>query len=332
MHRHPAGYRSHAGAAALFCVILANLAVAGALALVLAFLWPSLRPTAASAVEGPQQVIVGPEDQLLPSANADYLIWTANSEAFPDRYHAYGRPRGTNDGFRLNPSGTRGYAGGLDPGQNVAIYQQIEGSSSDLYRMNLATRERNPLPPAVNSARWEWGPRVSDTFYFFARDAGTSTTLFLYGRDTQMLEKVARYDLTSYYASPGAVGERYATWSVCGPVTCRAFVRDTETDETRKIPAPDGTARYAPVVDEGNEHVYVVRSGPRCGGAVRIVRVPLSDLGATPVTIATLPAGIDVGFTLSLEERPTQLDLWFSRYRCGPQQGDVYRLRDVGTV
>jgi hypothetical protein len=85
-------------------------------------------------------------------------------------------------------------------------------------------------------------------------------------------------------------------------------------------------------VDEADGQVYVVRSGQACGASVRIVRVPLSDLGATPVTIATLPAGIDVGFTLSLEERPTQLDLWFSRYRCGPQQGDVYRLRDVRTV
>jgi hypothetical protein len=303
---------------------LAGSVLAGVLALVML--------TPAGAVEGPQQIVVGPEDQLLPSANADYLIWSANTEAFPDRYHAYGRPRGTNDRFRLNPAGTRGYAGGIDPGQNVAVYQQIEGQTSDLYRIDLATRERDPLPAAVNSARWEWGPRVSDAFYLFARDGAAKTRLFLFDRSAHALEELASYDITSYYASPGAVGERYATWSVCGPVTCRAFVRDTETDETRKIPAPDGTARYAPVVDEADSHVYVVRSGQACGAAVRIVRVPVSDLGATPVTIATLPAGIDVGFTLSLEERSTQLDLWFSRYRCGPRQGDVYRLRDVRTV
>jgi hypothetical protein len=158
------------------------------------------------------------------------------------------------------------------------------------------------------------------------------TRLFLYDRNTHTLEEIASYDITTFYAAPGAVGEGYVTWTVCGPITCRAFVRDTATGPTRKIPAPDGKARYAPVVDEVNEQVYVVRSGQACGASVRIVRVPLADLGATPVTIASLPAGIDVGFTLSLEERPTQLDLWFSRYRCGPQQGDVYRLRDVGTV
>ena len=318
MHRH-AGSRSHAGAAAL-----AGLLLAGAVVLVAAD--PS------GAVECPQPVVTGPEDQLLPSANADYLIWTASSEAFPDRFHAYGRPRGSNDVFRLDPPGTRGYAGGIDPGQNAAVYQQIEGQSSDLYRINLATRARNPLPAVVNSSRWEWGPRVSDAFYFFARDGGSMTRLFLYDRNTQMLEEIASYDITTFYASPGAVGERYATWTVCGPLTCRAFVRDTVTDETRKIRAPDGSARYAPVVDEAGQQVYVVRSGQACGASVRIVRVPLADLGATPVTIATLPSGIDVGFTLSLEDRLTQLDLWFSRYRCTPQQGDVYRLRDVETV
>jgi hypothetical protein len=286
----------------------------------------------AFAVEAPQQIVAGPQDQLLPSANADYLIWTANSEAFPNRFHAFARPRGTSGAFRLNPAGTRGYTGGIDPGQNVAVYQQIEGQSSDLYRIDLETRERHRLPALVNSARWEWGPRVSNAFYLFARDAGRTTTLFLYDRAAQTLEEVARYDLTTYYAAPGAVGERFATWSVCGPLNCRAFVRDTVTDTTRKIPAPDGTARYAPVVDEAAQRVYVVRSGQACGAAVRIVRVPVTDLGATPVTIASLPAGIDVGFQLSLEEGPSQLDLWFSRFRCGPQQGDVYRLRDVGAV
>ena len=77
-------------------------------------------------------MVAGSQDQLLPSANADYLIWTANSDAFPNRFHAYGRPRGTSGVFRLNPSGTRGYSGGIDPGQDVAVYQQIEGQSTAL--------------------------------------------------------------------------------------------------------------------------------------------------------------------------------------------------------
>jgi hypothetical protein len=286
----------------------------------------------ADAVVGPQQIMAGPEDQLLPSANDTYLIWTANSEAFPNRYHAYAKVRGTSGRFRLNPSGTRGYAGGLDPGQNRAVYQQIDGQSSDLYTINLDTRVRVKLAALVDSGRWERSPRVSDAFYLFARDTADATTLLLYDRAAQSIESLATYEIARYSVTPGGVGEQYATWSVCTVFNCNAFVRNTATDQTRKIPAPDGRARYAPVVDEVEAQVYFVRSGHACGVAVRIMRVPLSDLGATPTLLAALPDGIDAGLQQSVQDLGTQVDLWFSRHRCGPRQADIYRLRDVGPV
>ena len=72
-----------------------------------------------------------------------------------------------------------------------------------------------------------------------------------------------------------------------------------------------------------------MRSGQGCDAAVRIMRLPLADLGSTPESIATFPPGIDVGFQLSLEVRPDRLDLWFARLRCAAEQGDVFRLRGV---
>ena len=284
----------------------------------------------ADAVGGSQRILAGPEDQLLASVNDTYLIWTESSVAFPYRYHAYGKVRGTSDRFRLNPAGTRGYTGGIDPGRDVAVYQQIEGQSSDLYRIDLGTRERHRLPSIIDSARWEWGPRVSNAFYFFARDASRATTLFLYDRAAKTMEKLVSLDLTRFYVAPGSVGERYATWTVCGPRHCNAFIRDTDTDLTRKIPAPDGKSRYAPVVHEAEGQIYFVRSGPSCGSTVRIMRLPVADLGASPVGLLTLPAGIDVDIQMSVEQVGAQVQLWFSRYRCAAQQGDIYRLRDVG--
>jgi len=298
---------------------------AAVLALALAF---TAAPS--GAVTGPQQVLAGPEDQILPAANDTYLIWSENSASFPNRFHAFGKVRGTTGRFRLNPPGTRGYAGGIDPDQDRAIYQHIDGQASDLYTINLATLQRAKLPSPINTGRWEWGPRISNSFYLFARDASSTTTLFLYDRAAQTMERLVGFDLTRYYVAPGAVGERYATWSVCGPLSCHAYVRDTETDQTRKIPAPDGRARYAPVVHEGEGLVYFVRSGDRCGAAVQIMRVPVADLGTTPTSLVALPAGIDVGYQMSLLQVGGRVDLWFSRYRCAPQQGDIYRLRDVG--
>ena len=282
------------------------------------------------AVGRPHRILAGPEDQLLASVNDTYLIWTESSVAFPNRYHAYGKVRGASRGFRLNPAGTRGYTGGIDPDQDRAIYQQIDGRASDIYTINLGTRRRTKLPGPINTSRWEWGPRISNAFYLFARDASRATTLFLYDRATRTLEKLVSLDLMTFYVAPGSVGERYATWSVCGPRHCNAFIRDTDTDLTRRIPTPDGTSRYAPVVHEAEGQVYFVRSGPTCGSSVRIMRLALDDLAAPPVGLLTLPAGIDVDIRMSLEQVGPQVHLWFSRYRCVPQQGDIYRIRDVG--
>ena len=298
------------------------------LALVLA----AVTAAPAGAVSVPQRILAGPEDQLLASENATYVIWTQSSELSPNRYHAYERVRATNQVFRLNPRGTRGYAGGIDPDQDRAIYQQIDGQASDLFTIDLDTRRRIKLPVPINTGRWEWGPRISNSFFLFARDAPLKTTIFLYDRAAKTMERLVSLDLTKYYVPPGAVGERYATWSVCGPRTCNAFIRDTDTDQTRKIPAPDGKPRYAPIVDEAEGLVYFVRSGTTCGSTVRIMRLALADLAAAPVGLLTLPVGVDVGGQMSLEHVGARVDLWFSRYRCAPQQGDIYRIRDVGVA
>lgn len=303
----------------------------GAAVAVLALVFTGVIASPAGSVTGPQQILGGPEDQLLASANATYLIWSQSSTAFPDRYHTYARVRRTSNVFRLNPAGTRGYAGGIDPDQDLAVYQQIDGRSSDIYRIGLATRRRLKLPAPINSAGWEWGPRISNAFYLFARDASRRTTLFLYDRASKKMEQLVSLDLTRSYVSPGAVGERYATWSVCGPRSCNAFIRDTVTDRTMKIPAVDGRARYAPVVDEVEQLVYFVRSGPTCGSGVRVMRLALADLGGPPVSLLALPVGIDVDVRMSLEAvGPGVVDLLFSRYRCATRQGDLYRLHDVG--
>jgi hypothetical protein len=283
-----------------------------------------------TAISGPIQVIAGPEDQLLSAANATYLIWTANGEAHPSRYHAYGRVRGTTKSFRLNAPGTRGWAGGLDPGDDRAVYQQIGDGGSDIYSIKLDTRRRRKLPSPVNTAKWEWGPRISDAYILFARDAAGDTSLFVFDRITRTNEKLFSRDRTRYHVVPGDVGERYATWSVCGPLTCSAHVHDTVTGVTRRIPAPDGRARYAPVVDETTGRLYFVRSGPACGAGVRLMRVPVTDLSQPQLVLASLPDGIDVDFRMTLEPVSGRIDLWFSRVRCASGQGDVYRFRDVG--
>ncbi|HET9672643.1 MAG TPA: hypothetical protein VFQ40_07320, partial [Actinomycetota bacterium] len=100
-------------------------AVAGAL---LVLVGPSVR-----AVSGPVVRIGGPEDQLHPWADAEHLIWTQSSSRRPEVDHAYALVRHEDVRFRLDQRGTRGAAGGIQPGGERAVYQQMTSVDSDLY-------------------------------------------------------------------------------------------------------------------------------------------------------------------------------------------------------
>jgi len=305
-------------------------ALAIALALAIGAAWVA-GSTPAAAVTGPLRVLAGPEDQFLPSTNGTYLIWTQNSVSRPNRFRAFGKIRGTTEVFQLNEAGTQGYAGGIDPDQDRAIYQQIEGTSSDLYTISLEDpRSRTRLGPKINTAFREWGPKISHRYFLFARDASLKTSILLYDRVAKTIQRLASRDLATVYLAPGSVGERYATWSACTPTDCDAFIYDAQAGTTDPVPAPVGKGNYAPLAHEDDGQLFFVRSGPACGATVRILRLPLETLTKTPVTLTTLPSGIDAGYQLSFEDVAGQVDLWFSRYRCAAGQGDLYRLRDVG--
>ena len=305
---------------------------ARAIALAIAAAWLA-GATPATAVTGPLRVLAGPEDQFQPTTNGTYLIWTQNSVSHPNRFRAMGKLRGTTALFQLNEAGTQGYAGGIDPDQDRAIYQQIEGTSSNLYTVSLQDpTSRTKLGPKINTAFREWGPKISNRYFLFARDASLKTSIILYDRVAKTTKRLASRDLSTVYLPPGSVGERYATWSACTPFDCDAFVYDAQTGTTDVVPAPAGKGNYAPVVDEASGQLFFARSKPACGDTVKILRLPVEALTKTPVTLTALPSGIDAGYWLSLEDAGGRVDLWFSRHRCAAGQGDLYRLLDVGVA
>jgi len=289
-------------------------------------------PTA-TAVSGPAIVLGGPENQSTPFVNAAYLVWTQDSIAHPGRDHAYARTPvlGATGRFRMDDAGSRGAAGGIDPDRDRAIYQQITGPESDLFWFDLVARTRRKLPAVVNTGSWERDPRVSHTFVLFARDTPDTVSLFLWRRGTTTVDKIASYGFATSSVFPGSVGDRYATWTRCSPVLCSVYVHDSDTGSTTRYPTRNERPQYAPVLDEATGMLYFVRSGPECGSSVGIWRRTL-DLSGRGVRLLALPAGIDTGWTLSLDDDVAngRLDLWFSRFRCGSRQGDLAELRDVG--
>ena len=293
---------------------------------------------AAVAADRPVAVVDGPEDQRAPTVDDAYLIWTQNSVRRPRIDHAYAERLGSDRRFRLDDAGTRGVTGGIDPkdpSAHRAIYQQIAEGDSDLYWYDLDDRVRTRISvQGVNTARWERDPRVSATYLFFARDAADTTKLVLLERGVGPAT-IATYDRTSFFVVPGSVGDRYATWTLCGPSSCTVWWYDAQAADPVPTKLPGvGQPQYAPVIDETDGWIYFVRSTTDCGEGVGIWRRvwPL-DPDQLATRIRALRSGNDVAWTLSLDRTATpQVNLWFSRYRCAEDQGDVVELPDAGAV
>ena len=292
--------------------------------------------TAAIGADAPIAVVEGPEDQRAPSVDDTYLIWTQNSIKHPHVDHAYGVALGSDQRFRLDEAGTEGVTGGIDPrdpAAHRAIYQQLDGTTSDLYWFDLDGGTRQKVGQDVNTTAWERDPRISATYVLFARDGAAATKVILLERGVG-LTTIASYDVTASFVIPGSVGERYATWSVCGPFTCNVWWYDMQAADpvATKLKNADGNPQYAPVIDEAGGWIYFVRSKASCGAGVGIWRRPWPldpDVAAT--RIRALKSGNDVAWTLSLDRTAApQVNLWFSRYRCEDAQGDVVELPDVG--
>ncbi len=296
----------------------------------------------AMAAITPVRVIGGKAQQSGGYANSTWVAWTsrANSTRAQSVSNAFAMPIAGGTAIQLNAANTQGFTGGFDPGTNTVIYQQVELSArtnaSDLYFYDLDTQTRTPVP-GVNTKRWEWGPRISAGYILFDVDYRKNrrwrTAVELYDRSATTTVRLASWSVRRYYVPTGAVGERYATWTLCS-LTCSAYVYDIVTATTTVIPTRNGRPQYAPVVDETNDRVYFVRSGTGgCGRHVVMLRLPVADLSATPTRIVAMPDGVDVDNPMSLTPSAENgIDLLFSRIVCRTSNIDVYELPDVGSV
>ena len=193
---------------------------------------------AAGAAAVPQREIAGPEDQLLPSANAEFLIRAANSEGFPNRFQAYGRRRGTNGAFRLNAPRVRGWdRSRLEPCGLPADRRRVLRSLRDQPRY---PRTLDAAGPHQLGSLGVGSPRLERLLPVRAQRGSDDDAVPVPPRP-QTLEKLVSNDLTTFSAAPRGGGGRAVRDGGPSVVSnCRAFVRDTRSDRIRKIPALDG--------------------------------------------------------------------------------------------
>jgi hypothetical protein len=291
-------------------------------------------PVSAGTLIVPVEILGGPRYQHLPYSNVAYLGWTQNTARNPGKFQPFVSDDGGATRTKLNEAGTTGFFGDIDTDSNEIIYQQVDAGASDLYFIGAASLVRTPAD-AINSNRWEWGAKLSDTHILFTRDlpAKDKRLLLLYDRVGGSTTLIQTYRWSRVDVWTGDVGSAYATWTTCNRSNCYAWWYDIAAVTKAKIPTLNDRPQYAPVIDEMHANAYWVRSGNACGVNVGIWKAPLASLGA-PTKIADLDPAIDTDWRMSLEYDSVggRIDLLFARYDCALEGSDLYELPGVDTI
>jgi hypothetical protein len=282
-------------------------------------------------VSGPDPVKTGTVNEHNPAASATWFAWTKVSVAHPNRANVFAEPMPLNDGdaFRVNPSGTRAFTGGIDG--NTLAYQRVKRGHSNIRLFDLVTKSDTASP--INTRQWEWHPSIStdisgnlDQWILFGRQLRNGVDkVLVHNMTTDETRTLGRVDRPRYGAEPGQVNGDWATWTIC-KARCNVWYIDL-TDPLAtptKIPKPTAVHQYgSSVTPDGT--IYYVESGSGCGVNVKIDK--WDGVTATPVT--SLSSGRDINFTSTSAEADGN-HFYFDRVVCSTDRWNIYQVVDAG--
>jgi hypothetical protein len=284
----------------------------------------------ATAGLAPSAVKTGSANEQRPAASDLWFAWTQSSPSAPNRANVWAEAMdiGTTTPFRVNPTGTRAWTGGIEGDE--LVYQEIVNTQS-----NIRVADLNPLPPvisglaAVNTDRWEWAPTIStdstgDTWILFGRQNTSSGAqrVIAYNRDTGNSRELQMTTNWRYALIPGQVNGDWATWTACKPNCHVRYVNLAAGTPAETLPRPSFVKhQYAPSVAEDGT-LYYVRSGSGCGANVRIMR---NSAGVNQMLV-DLPDRRDI-FTTYVSEEP-ETHVYYDRISCGSKAWDIFQLID----
>ena len=289
----------------------------------------------AMATLKPVMVVGGSGEQYWPSSNGTYLAWTNSAH---NRLNVYVMELPSGTGDRVNALGTRAAAASFVGSSNVLVYAQwTAGSPGDIYFYDVSTGTRTRAPAAVNKPRtFEWAPAASANYLLFVRDKWSDAGkllkrwLLLYDRNSAEMTTLGT-GVSSRYL-PSFAGTTYAAWTVVAPSGNTVHYWSAAGGKQLQ-PSVPGRDQYSPWIDETTGQVYYVRARPLvCGRSVTIRR---SMLGSSESTVlASLPPTIDVGWNLSVAANfvTKAQTLYFERWSCEAETGDIYAIAGVDTI
>jgi hypothetical protein len=291
----------------------------------------------------PEVVLNDPAvDEGTSSASAGYLVWSANSEARPNRYHSYVMADGGSP-VRVDPVGAQSFGAAIDG--TTIVYQESTSEGDDLWFFDAVTEERSAPPAGVNTANLEYRPTLSGDWLLFTRtnlnreSPGPSPWLkvVLFNLSTSTRIVLRKLPLLSTSLVSDQVNGDWATFESCRvsqhgeSSDCQVFRYQISTEELVEIANP-GVQQYAGAVS-GDGTVYLVRTRNRdfhnCGDHSKLVRYPVGGPG---VVIATLPDGRDARTTFALDETGGSTTMYFDRLACRKGRSGIYRIPDADTA
>ena len=243
-------------------------------------------------------------NEVGPSASDGYLVWSADSEARPNRTNSYVMATG-GDPVRINPAGTQSYEAAIDG--TTVVYQEASSDGADIWFYDVLTEERTPAPSGVNTAGWEFRPTLSGNWLLYTRfsfkDSVRRVVLFNLMTDLRIV--LREVPIRRRYLVSDQVNGDWATFESCRFTrarysNCQVFRFQISTEELVKVPNP-GVQQYGGGVSADGT-VYLVRTRNRdhwvCGSHTKLVRMD----GGNGTVIATLPDGRDALTPFALDE------------------------------
>ena len=286
----------------------------------------------------PAPVRASGANEMLPAAGYDgltgteFLTWSQSRPGARSSYDAYFQQHG-GPVVKLNDRGVA-WSGDVDVARHLVVYQQARGGDSKIMFYDWATGRREAAPELVNTAAWEFHPRLQGNYLLFGRETWQthphvySLQLFNVAENT-----ITRLDRIRHGYLYGAVipGQVNGDWVVWEKVTddwsvMRVIRYNLVTRAKDIVPVPPGRFDYGPSVTADGT-VYFVRSLGGCGQNVRI-RSLSPEEGATSALVYALPPGATANYTYA-EERPDgSTHLLFNGLACDAPREDwnIFRL------
>ena len=288
----------------------------------------------ASAVT-PVVVVHTDQPELGPAASTTYLAWFVFFPTAHPYANLWAEPIGSDTPFRVNPSHTSAFTGGIDGSTLVYQLSEPRDAKPDIAMIDLSTKAELDVPDGVNTPRSEFAPSISGTHILFGRGIreGSSVVLFDISTGTsQVLYSKTNTDKKSFDILPIQVNGNYAVWQ---QVVSDAHGRllggdvwryDIAAGTTTKIPNAEGVWQYGPSVNSAGT-VFFGRSNLQCGKNAQLIERKL-DGSETP--LYTFPDGQDFSFSGAVDNVDGTTDVYFDQGSCsGADFGDIWRLPGI---